>query len=689
MADARHTDEITPVVTAFHFRTHPYSTSILSGYISFPPSSLEAVSRGVSAHAARPVDPLVSFHCLVAVADPKVPGQSSWTESADQSDSSGINVGIFLFDARGEEHGRSQQGFKWAFDIPGAVDKTTVATSLKVVNELQGGNQHLVGVTNSYGNACLASDIDPEFVMRGKNWVEGVAKMDARLGPGTLFLLEVMPGDSFHATTGPEETAWPHSSACHVLQLLTGSHPDSSCPEELSEHALAMAPYIIKKSHSKADFFPNFLESINDRSAIFGVNYPKLQQIKKHYDPRARFHHDPDIQAQGTLFAQEAKRLLKEDVENICIANVQACILVANTCGANNEATSEALFFGIAIRMAQILSLPEASAVDTAIDQEVKRRVYWTLYMVDRWNSAGLGLTRQLPDALKYPMPVHELEFHQPHFRYHASLKPGLWAYFINLASIFGEIQDLHRRHVSGELEDAQFEEQAQGLAARLEQFAEGLPTELRLNVDNLRWHADQGIGRTFVALHLGFHHYSTLIHFQYLDIQLPRTPKQRLFASRCKHHANTYSDLLKLSTEIPNCDAVYNIVGHMTVVSSSVLLHILFFGEEDELPMTRQRLEQNFQVLIKLRSYWPSVHKMMDRLFTFQKACMWTADPNTHKIDKWMLKFLLQHAIAIEDKVENSAAPIPSISAVISVVSEISSERGRYATNALSMLRQ
>ncbi|KAL1640685.1 hypothetical protein SLS58_006699 [Diplodia intermedia] len=305
--------------------------------------------------------------------------------------------------------------------------------------------------------------------------------------------------------------------------------------------------------------------------------------------------------------------------------------------------------------MAQILSLPEASAADTAVDQEVKRRVYWTLYMVDRWNSAG---TRQLPDALKHPMPVHELEFHQPHFRYHASLNPGLWAYFISLASIFGEIQDLHRRHVSGELEDVQFEEQAQGLAARLEQFAEGLPTELRLNVDNVRWHADQGIGRTFVALHLGFHHYSTLIHFQYLDIQLPRTPKQRLFASRCKHHANTYSDLLKLSTEIPNCDAVYNIVGHMTVVSS-MLLHILCFGEEEELPMARQRLEQNFQVLIRLRSYWPSVHKMMDRLFAFQTACMWTVDPNTHKIDKWMLKFLLQHAIAIGDKVENSAAPI------------------------------
>ncbi|EKG17462.1 Transcription factor fungi [Macrophomina phaseolina MS6] len=362
--------------------------------------------------------------------------------------------------------------------------------------------------------------------------------------------------------------------------------------------------------------------------------------------------------------------------------------------------------------MAQILSFPQSNENDSPVDQEVKRRVYWTLYMVDRWSSAGLGLTRQLPDALKYPMPVHELDFHQQFFEYYPNQKRGLWAYFIDLAYIFGEIQDLHSRHVNGELEDAHFEEQAQALAAMLERFAETLPAELHLNVENLQWHAERGIGRTFVALHLGYHHYCSLVHFQYLDIQLPRTPKQRLFASRCKHHANTFSDLLKLSTEIPNCDAVYNIVGHMTVVSSSVLLYTLFFGDEDELPTTRQRLEHNFQVLIKLRGYWPSVSDMvgsrqvciasmlkltrylrqMDRLFTFQKVCMWSADPNTHKIDKWMLKFLLQHALPVEDKTDSRRASLPAHATSPTVwpaFAEISSERDQYATSALSMLRQ
>lgn len=137
---ARQTDEAFPVVTAFHFRTYPYSTSIHCGYISYPPSALEAVSRGIAEHSARPIDPRVSFHCLIGAADEKFPGQSSWTESTDREDRAvqfaKFHLGVFVFDAYGEEHGRSDKGFKWAFDIPGAVDKTIV-TTIRGANELQ------------------------------------------------------------------------------------------------------------------------------------------------------------------------------------------------------------------------------------------------------------------------------------------------------------------------------------------------------------------------------------------------------------------------------------------------------------------------------------------------------------------------------------------------------------------------
>ena len=44
---------------------------------------------------------------------------------------------VHAFDAHGEEHGRSEQGFGWALGLKGAVDDTKVM-NLKGVADLQG-----------------------------------------------------------------------------------------------------------------------------------------------------------------------------------------------------------------------------------------------------------------------------------------------------------------------------------------------------------------------------------------------------------------------------------------------------------------------------------------------------------------------------------------------------------------------
>ncbi len=39
-----------------------------------------------------------------------------------------------------------------------------------------------------------------------------------------------------------------------------------------------------------------------------------------------------------------------------------------------------------------------------------------------------------------------------------------------------------------------------------------------------------------------------------------------------------------------------------------------------------------------------------MKRLITFQTICLRTAQLGTHRFDKWMVKFLLQHALALDE---------------------------------------
>ncbi|KAF2189103.1 hypothetical protein K469DRAFT_626977 [Zopfia rhizophila CBS 207.26] len=396
----------------------------------------------------------------------------------------------------------------------------------------------------------------------------------------------------------------------------------------------------------------------------------------------ARFSSD-DTRLRTSEFGACAKAFLKKDIDRICLENVQASVLIGNICGAESDSDAESLFFGIAIRMAQILHLPKPHPSDDAIAAETKCRVWWSLYMIDQWASAGVDLPRQIRNDNDNILPMHELDFRCLQSREALSttrtLRPSLWAHMISLAQIFGRIQDLHWNHTSGNLSDAQVEAIAQKLAMDLERFVEDLPLSDRLTMENLKQHADQGLGQAFVALHLGYHHYATLLYFQYLDMQLDPTPITMLFASRCKKHAAAFSDLLRTARERAGCEAVYVIVAHMTVVSSSALLYTLLFGEDYELPSTRERLRVNFETLIQLRNYWPAVSMMMDRLFAFQDICMWSADPNTHKVDKWMVKFLLQHNLPVDknkvEAVEGSSADYHR-----------AAERGKVARDALSI---
>jgi len=35
----------------------------------------------------------------------------------------------------------------------------------------------------------------------------------------------------------------------------------------------------------------------------------------------------------------------------------------------------------------------------------------------------------------------------------------------------------------------------------------------------------------------------------------------------------------------------------------------------------------------------------------TFQNACLKSASSSTHKVDRWMVKYLLQHALVLDEK--------------------------------------
>lgn len=264
--------------------------------------------------------------------------------------------------------------------------------------------------------------------------------------------------------------------------------------------------------------------------------------------------------------------------------------------------------------MAEILGLNASISNASPIMQETHRRIWWTLYMADRWCFSGLGLTRQINDSDPSPdLPMDEKVFRAlscDSTSSNTTWTPGLWAHMSTLVRLFGPIQDLNRRCASGNSEPDEVNGLVRSISRRLDSWQASLPVDTQLNIKNLDAQEATGTGGPFVALHLGYHHYATLLYFRFLEEKSDAAGEN--YVARCKHHASSFSQLLGHARRRTSCEAVYHTVAHMAVVSSSVLLHTLLFGDEDELYEAREALKANFEALIELKQYWPTTVTMV-----------------------------------------------------------------------------
>lgn len=112
--------------------------------------------------------------------------------------------------------------------------------------------------------------------------------------------------------------------------------------QELPIHiATRLVDYYLDKLHNRPHslFQPTKLRTqVQDGS----VNKALLLAI---CSMGSRFDDNEQIRLLENSLMEESKRLLLTDLENICIENVQTCILIANLYAAHLNPSSEALFF--------------------------------------------------------------------------------------------------------------------------------------------------------------------------------------------------------------------------------------------------------------------------------------------------------------------------------------------------------
>ncbi|KAK5058864.1 hypothetical protein LTR84_011128 [Exophiala bonariae] len=376
-----------------------------------------------------------------------------------------------------------------------------------------------------------------------------------------------------------------------------------------------------------------------------------------------KFSANPETRAQGFYLLAESKRLLQADLSNICLENIQACILIALLSVGHGESGSEALFFRIATAMAEILGLNNSDSETevSLIDREIRRRIWWSLYMTDLWCMCGQGLYSQLKhveSTIDPPMNDSIFMALRPEqsstTNTNTNTTPqghGIWSCLVTLVPLFEPIHKINCVVANGEPHNPELDQRVEQLAWTLEDWKNRLPADAQMSEETLRQQQKAGLGGLLISLHLAYHHYSILLYFRFLDGQRPIASIHQTYITRCKFHASSFSSLLLLSRQLKGCDVVYPNVGHMATVSSSVLVHTLLFGGVDELEKVSQELNTNFEALIELKQFWPSISAMIERLIMFQDMCLLSTEPAPHKLDGWMLRFLTEHSLNFDTK--------------------------------------
>ncbi|KAF6824332.1 C6 transcription factor [Colletotrichum plurivorum] len=454
-----------------------------------------------------------------------------------------------------------------------------------------------------------------------------------------------------------------------VTEIMVASPPAASLTPAAVTPAVAVADkalcfelvelyfkYIHDQLHSLFHR-PSFMLDLHEGNAPLVLVYG-MMALSARFSPNPVFNGIAPI-SRGELFANEANMLL--NLRDISLSSIQACVLLGAYSIVEGEAGAETVFYSAACRIANYLDLPNLPTPDP-LQREIHIRVYWSLCMIDVWSSTGVNLPRLMDrDRRKdIPLPMNESTFlnmtraNNNHFDFILSpnREDSLIAQMIKLNSILLKVNDAIKS-LTSDSTVSNIDETVSVLSQELEAWENELPPNLRDTPGNLHAFAAQGLGRIFLAVHTGHYHYSQLLFYQYLDEvqRFPASPNARLFARKCKENAVSMSRIIDLANTTPGCDAKFNMLGHIIVITSSIFIHTLLFEtDEAEIADARATLERHFNTLVALRVYWPGLEVCFARLKTFHELCRKSMN-TSYRMDRWMLRFLTEFARPIDEK--------------------------------------
>ncbi|WDK20996.1 fungal specific transcription factor domain-containing protein [Colletotrichum graminicola] len=292
--------------------------------------------------------------------------------------------------------------------------------------------------------------------------------------------------------------------------------------------------------------------------------------------------------------------------------------------------------------------------------------------MIDVWSSTAVKLPKLLPARSDIPLPMDDLPFlsldRSGASRTTADAGATLssqssqhLSQMVRLNRILLDINDFNQRCVAENPDWDALGHGVDALHARMEGWLDALPENMRDTPENFAWFAARGLGRTFAAVYLGYYHFGQLLYYQFLygagtttainPTASVSVARRNTYATRCKEHAARLCDMVYRTQTTAGADVRYTMAAHVLVIASTVQIHtLLFSGDEVDIGLARRRLERNFEMLLQLRCYWPTVDRAISRLRAFHKTARNSID-TSFVLDRWMLRFLVEFTEPMEEK--------------------------------------
>ncbi|KAI9717790.1 MAG: hypothetical protein M1812_004519 [Candelaria pacifica] len=313
------------------------------------------------------------------------------------------------------------------------------------------------------------------------------------------------------------------------------------------------------------------------------------------------------------------------------------------------------MFGGMAIRMAYALQLHQdldydplgqkpgkESAQLSFTDREIRRRLMWACFLMDRFNSSGTERPSFISDhSIKVPLPIKEqyfqLEIPGPTQTLEEKVRDpipaglgqrpnpkenmGVAAYNIRVLALWGRV--IQYLNLGGKEKDDHPLWSPQStfadLKAQSEAFMTSLPDVLQYNPTNLQIHATEKLANQYIFLHIAYHQVVLLMN----RFAIPSAPGGRPskdmppdFLTKAGHAALEASN--HISGLIEECTR-YNVVapfaGYCAFLSSTVHIFGVFSKNAELETASKKNLAMNVKYLSNMKKYWGMFHFMAETL--------------------------------------------------------------------------